>query len=149
MMTRTDLIEPVAPRTGSVAQTIGWCLGALIVAIAMGFAVNILVYDVLDAAIDPFTGGAVVPDPVTAVLMALLVGGSAGAVVGSRVTRGPIVASLVVLLLYLFVWPMSFMGIHDGSWLAVAVVAHFGFAALGAHLMSRRRSGPASQDSDV
>ena len=138
MMTRTEVIDPVTPRSGGVARTIGWSVGALIVAIAMGFAANILVYDVLDAAIDPFTGGAVVPDPISAVLMALLVGASAGAVVGSRVTRGPIVASTIVVVLYLFVWPMSFMGIHDGTWMAVSIVAHFGFAALAAHLMSRR-----------
>jgi len=142
-MSRSEVIEPQPANTGSAAKTVGWCLGALIVAVAMAFASNILVMDVLDAAIDPWTGGAVVPDPVTALLTALLVGGSAGAVVGSRVPRGAVAAALVVVLIYFFVWPMSFTGIEQGEWMAVSVTLHFGCAAVGAHLMAKRngRSG--------
>ena len=64
-----------------------WCLGALVVASAMSFAADILFYDVLDAAIDPFTGGGVVPGPVALIGSGLLVGGSIGLVIGSRVDR--------------------------------------------------------------
>ncbi|HVF52346.1 MAG TPA: hypothetical protein VNC78_01940 [Actinomycetota bacterium] len=132
----THATDPSPPRSGGMAHTLVWCFGALIVAVAMGFAANILVADVLDEAIDPFTDGAIVPDPATALIFGFLVGGATGAVVGSRVRRGPSVAACVVIATYLYVWPMTFLSIRSGTWLTVSIVAHLVFAAGAARVMS-------------
>jgi hypothetical protein len=125
-----------------MGRVIGWSLGALIVAVAMDFAAAILIDDVLDAAIDPITGGAVVPQPISTVLTAVLVGGSVGGVVGSRVDFRPIVVSVVVVLVYLGLWPLAVVGTGtSGNWLVIGVIVHIGSAAAAARLMSRRRRG--------
>ncbi len=143
-MTSRDALKPMdraVLQTWRIGNIIGWSLGALIVAIAMNFAASILIDDILDAAVDPITGGAVVPYAISGAITAILVGGSAGAVVGSRVVARPLVVSVVVVLIYLAVWPFALLGLGlSGVWIALAIVAHVASAVAAARLMARRRA---------
>lgn len=129
-------VVPARRRSGGL-RAAGWALGALVVAIALSFAANVLFVDVLDAAIDPLTGGAVVPEWIEVTGTALLVGGAIGGVVGSRVARGAVALSVGVTLLYLFTWPFAVF-ITRGWLLAVGAALHVAAAALAARWMRRR-----------
>jgi hypothetical protein len=122
----------------------GWSLGALIVGMALTFAVDILTFHVLDAALDRVVSeGAAPPRQVVLVYTALIVGGGIGAVIGSRVYRWPLTTSIVVTLIFLALWPFStpMAGELDPGWfwLALSVSLHLGAAALAARLTNRRR----------
>lgn len=126
-------------RVGRVGNVVGWSIGALIVAVAMEFVAMILVDDVLDAAIDPLTGGSTVPDGIAVVLSGLLVGGALGGVIGSRVRARPVLVSLLVTLLYLALWPFALMvSAPGGLWIAIGAVAHLASAGAAARFMSSR-----------
>jgi hypothetical protein len=115
-------------------------IGTVVIAIAMNFAASILIVDVLDAAIDPVTGGAVVPDAVSALLTALLVGAAVGFVVGSRVTQQPVAMSVAVMIIYLALWPMAVIEWRgSGPLLIFGFGAHVTFAALAAWLIAGRK----------
>lgn len=129
------------PARGSgIASAFLWCLGALVVALAMSFAAEILFYDVLDAAIDPFTGGSVVPEPVALVGSGLLVGGSIGLVIGSRVHRARIWVAVGVTVFYLAFIPFPLLGFYGVGpfWATVGIVSLLAAAALVAWLFARR-----------
>jgi hypothetical protein len=131
-------------RTWRAANLIGWSLGALLVAVALSLAVDILTYDVLDAALDiVVSGGAIPPPEVAVVYSALIVGGGVGAVIGSRVYRWPLTTSIVVMLIFLALWPSSMIdaGWLDPGWLwtSLSVSLHLGAAVLAARLIYRRR----------
>ena len=141
MSGRDDVNAETAMSTGrapsSGVATLGWALGALVVAVAMSFAANILFVDVLDAAIDPFTGGAVVPEWIEAVGTALLVGGAIGGVIGSRVGPRAVAIAVGVTVLYLLMWPFAVF-LARGLLLPVAAVLHVVAATLVANWMQRR-----------
>ena len=123
-----------------VANVIGWSLGALIVAIAVEYAADILFVDVLDAAIDVVTDGAVVPFEIAATVTALLVGAAIGAVIGSRVYRWQIPTAVAVTLVYLLAWPFATVMLgRNGWWIALSVVLHLASAILAARFMLTRR----------
>ena len=124
-----------------IGTSILWCLGALVVAVAMSFAATSLFYDVLDAAIDPFTGGAVVPEPITLIGSALLVGGSIGLVIGSRVHRARIWIAGIVAALYLSSAPFPFMtALRVGYVWRVLGIASYVLAATGVAWLFERRT---------
>lgn len=125
------------PANGLAA--VGWCLGALVVAIALSFATGILFDDVLDAAIDPFTGGAVVPGWIEMAGTALIIGGAIGGVIGSRVDRGAVGLSVAVALFYVAMWPFAVF-LATGGEMAISLGLHLGAAALAARWMQRRRA---------
>jgi hypothetical protein len=131
-------------RAWRAANLIGWSLGALLVAVALSFAVDILTYDVLDAALDLVVSGGAIPPPEVAVIYsALIVGGGVGAVIGSRVYRWPLTTSIVVMLIFLALWPSSMIdaGWVDPKWFwtSLSFSLHLGAAALAARLIYRRR----------
>lgn len=127
---------------------VGWMLGALIAAIAVNFAAEILFVDVLDAAIDVFTDGAIVPYQVSAPITSLVVGGVIGAVLGSRVYRAPVVVAAVAAMVYLAVSPFGLLRIGEGgAWMAGSAVVHLAAAIIVARVISRRRSGRAQSGS--
>ena len=131
-------------RAWRAGNLIGWSLGALIVGMALSFAVDILTYDVLDAAIDRVvSGGAIVPPEVAVVYSGLIVGGGMGAVIGSRVYRWPVMTSIVVVLILLARWPFSMIDARflDPGWLwmSLSIALHLGAAVLAARLLYRRR----------
>lgn len=138
-MTRSHTLATEQSRGDGPMVVVAWCLCALIVAVLMSFAASILIVDVLDAAIDPLTGGAVVPDPIAVLLTGLLVGGSLGAVVGSRIDRRPVAVSVAVLIVYMLIWPMLWVLADSALWLSVSIVVHVVSAVLAAHLLSRGR----------
>lgn len=123
------------PTNGFAAA--GWCLGALVVAIALSFATNILFYDVLDELIDPFTGGAVVPHWIQVYGSALVVGGAIGGVIGSRVNRGAVGLSVAVALVYVAMWPFAAF-FASGMLMATGLALHVLAAAFAARWMRRR-----------
>lgn len=124
--------------TGGMAAA-GWALGALIVGVALSFATNILFVDVLDAAIDPFTGGGVVPEWIEASGAALMVGAAIGGVIGSRVTSSPVAWAVVTTFVYLTLWPFATL-FATGRVMAVSAVLHLLAAAGAAHWFARRRA---------
>lgn len=123
------------PATGMAAA--GWALGALVVAVALSFVTNILFVDVLDAAIDPITGGAVVPEWIEAVGGGLIVGGAIGLVIGSRVGRGAVVLAAVVTAVYLALWPFGSLFWSTGAMVA-SLFVHLVAAMAIARLLQRR-----------
>jgi hypothetical protein len=135
--------DKITLRSWRAGNLMWWCLGALLVAVALSFAVDILTYDVLDAALDLVSDGAVPPPEVAVVYSALIVGGGIGAVIGSRVYRWPLTTSIVVTLVYLALWPFStpLAGEFDPGWLwlALSISLHLGAAVLAARLIYRRR----------
>jgi hypothetical protein len=131
-------------RTWRAGNLMGWSLGALLVAVTLSLAADILTYDVLDAALDiVVSGGAVPPPEVAVVYTALIVGGGVGAVIGSRVYRWPLSTSIVVTLIYLALWPFSTpvaLWLGPGwFWTSLSVSLHLGAAVLAARLIYRRR----------
>lgn len=126
-----------------LGNILGWSIGALVVGVAINFAANILFVDVLDAAIDPFTGGAVVPAAIELVFTAVFVGAAIGAVIGSRVYRLPLPTAAVVMLIYLSLWPFATIAVmawsNMGVVIAVSAVLHLAVALAAARYMSRRR----------
>ena len=134
-------VDSLDGSTFGVGTTILWCLGALIVAVAMSFAATSLFYDVLDAAIDPFTGGAVLPQPITLIESSLLVGGSIGLVIGSRVHRARIWIAGIVAALYLSSAPFPFMtALRVGYVWRVLGIASYVLAATGVAWLFERRT---------
>jgi hypothetical protein len=121
--------------TGGMAAA-GWALGALIVAVALSFATDVLFVDVLDAAIDPFTGGAVVPEWVQAV-GALITGGAIGGVIGSRVALHPVGVTVATTIVYLLLWPFATL-FGSGGLMAAAAVVHLVAAIAAARWFERR-----------
>lgn len=134
---KAEAVEMEQRPDGGVAAALGWALGALIVAIALSFATDILFVDVLDEAIDPFTGGAVVPEWIQAVGGALIVGGAIGAVIGSRVTRGAVGWAIGTSAFYVLLWPFASL-FSSGPLVTAAMVLHVVAAAVAARWMSRR-----------
>lgn len=133
-----------------IGNVLLWSLGALVVAVAMSFGSDILFYDVLDAAIDPFTGGGVVPDVIILVGTGLLVGASIGLVIGSRVYRSRILVAVLVTAFFVGFMPFAIPGAYGvGPILsAVGIASYFAGAAGVAALFERRsragtsRKGP-------
>jgi hypothetical protein len=127
-----------------LGNILGWSLGALVVGVAISFAAEILFVDVLDAAIDPFTGGAVVPAAIELVFTAVFVGAAMGAVIGSRVYRQPMLTAAVVMLIYLSLWPFATIAARASSnfgvAIAVSAVLHMAAGLAAARYMSRRRA---------
>jgi hypothetical protein len=127
-----------------LGNILGWSLGALVVGVATYFAAGFLFVDVLDAAIDPFTGGAVVPAPIQLVFTAVFVGAAIGAVIGSRVYRLPMLTAAVVMLIYLSPWPFATPAAWEWSDFGVAIVVsavlHMAAGLAAARFMSRRRA---------
>lgn len=130
--------EDTKVRTGSRGlAAAGWALGALVVAVALSFGTEILFVDVLDEAIDPLTGGAVVPEWIQAIGTAVIVGGAVGAVVGSRVAHA-VPLAIVTTLVYVALWPFATLIGREG-FVGALVLLHVGAAAGVAHLVQRRR----------
>lgn len=125
-------------RPGALAA-IGWALGAVVVAVAVSLAMEILFVDVLDAAIDPIVGGGVVPETVQIVGTALVVGAAIGGVVGSRVHNRAVVVALVTTAVYLGTWPFALLLSRTGG-TAINVTLHFLAAGVAAWWMERRKS---------
>lgn len=122
----------------------GWALGALVVAVALSFATEVLFGDVLDAALDPLTGGAVVPEWIQATGTALIVGAAVGGVIGSRVEHAVPVA-IMTTVVYVALWPFATL-VGRGGLVGVVVVLHVAAAAAVAHLIRRAR-GPRERPS--
>jgi hypothetical protein len=135
---KAEAVEMKQRPGGGAGAAFGWALGALIVAIALSFATNILFVDVLDAAIDPFTGGGVVPEWIQAVGSALIVGGAIGAVIGSRVARGAVGWAIGTSAFYVLLWPFASLFL-SAPLMVTAMVLHVVAAALAARWMSRRK----------
>lgn len=128
-----------------LANIVGWSLGALVVATALSLAMEILFVDVLDAAIDPFTGGAVVPGWIQLTITSTVIGAAIGAVVGSRLHRGAMAAAVVVTLIFISVWPFAippFIEREVGMAIPVSVALYLAAAAGGAAFFHRRRHRP-------
>ncbi|HEV2756349.1 MAG TPA: hypothetical protein VG318_11310 [Actinomycetota bacterium] len=125
----------MARRQATGIAAAGWALGALVVAVALSFVTNILFSDVLDAAIDPITGGGVVPEWIEAIGGGLIVGGAVGLVIGSRVGRGAVALAGFVTFLYLALWPFGTL-----FWSAGPMVA-----SLFAHLLAAMATARALQ----
>lgn len=117
------------------AAAVGWALGAFVVALALTVGTTILFIDVLDAAIDPITGGAVVPDWIHGSFRGLVVGGAIGGVIGSRVRRGAVVLAAATALLFLSMSPFRFF---TESVQALSVTTHVAAAVAVARLMRER-----------
>ena len=138
-----DTMRPVDRATlgaWRLGNIVGWSLGALVVAVATNFAARILIDDVMDAALDPLTGGTVVPESVGTLLSAVLVGTALGAVIGSRVWTRPVLVSVVVALFFVALWPFAVVASgSSGPWMAALSIAHLACAGVASHLLSRRR----------
>ena len=141
-MTKEELsaLDRGTLQTWKVGNIVLWSLGALVVAVAVSFGADILFVDVLDAAIDPFTGGGVVPTPVAAIGTALLVGGCIGLVIGSRVYRARVIIAIAVTVFYLLFVPFAFLSVYsDGPvWTTIALATHIAAAAAVARLFESR-----------
>ena len=123
-----------------VGNIVGWSLGALVVAVVVSFGANSLFVDVLDAAIDPFTGGSVVPAPIELIGSGLLVGGSIGLVIGSRVYRARIWVAVAVTVIFLVITPFAFLAAMGTGpvWATLGTMSYVVAAGVVAWLFDRK-----------
>ena len=149
-MSRSQTVMSGSDVIRQVGTAILWSLGALVVAIAMSFAANMLFFDFLDSVMDPFSGGGVVPAAITLIGTSLLVGGSIGLVIGTRVPRGRKWVAAAVAVFYLSLVPVGMVLDPDlGPFWSVFGLAVFIGSATGIAWWFEKREGKAHRQLDV
>lgn len=124
-----------------IGNVVGWSIGAMFGGLLMRFVASLLIHDLLDAVIDPATGGAVVPDHVAVLLTATLIGATMGSIIGSQAVRFPVAAAALVAMIYVASWSLAPAALLRLSawWTTVSAGVLIATAVASAALWSRRR----------